>query len=77
MTIKQIIQKNPDFMDYEVCMSKFFVLPDDKSSVNDLVDVEDFPILGVASNEKEKELRFIISGLTMNNLKQTGNKLVK
>lgn len=73
MTIRQLLKDNPDFMDYTICLSQFFTVSNDG---DDLDVVTDFPVLGIGSNDEEKELRFIVEAESLKTLKNAKTRVV-
>ncbi len=74
MTLRQILEENPHFIDYQVCLSQFFVIDKDESENTEVV--ADFPVLGIASNDEEKELRFLITVDDFDLLKKSKMKII-
>lgn len=73
MTIRDLLKDNPDFMDYTVCLSQFFKVD---SNGENLDAVTDFPVLGIASNDEEKELRFIVFAHDLEIMQNAHNRVI-
>ncbi len=61
MTLKELIdltKDNPEILDYTICLSEFFCGDQDG---DDMTVVSDCPFSGIAVNEEEQELKFIMS----------------
>ena len=61
VTLRQILNDNPEFMDYTICLSQVFIYDPAKEGEEQIIAVTDFPIMGLGSNPEESELRFVIS----------------
>ena len=58
-TLKEYLQDVPD--DFQVCLSNAVAFGEKEEAYEVILD---FPIVGIAVNEEDSELRFIVSGDT-------------
>lgn len=68
-----MVAENPEMAEYELCLSDFFVYEDDE----EVTLVSDFPIATIASNDEEKELRFVLRRSDMTLLEQSRDRIMK
>jgi hypothetical protein len=66
-----LAEENPDMLEYDLCLSDFFSYDDDE----EVTLVSDFPIMGIASNDESKEIRFILKGADISVLEQSRDKI--
>ena len=76
MTIRELLKDNSHFMDYELCLSQCFTVADPNDAELDLTTVSDYPILCIASNDEDKELRFIIEAKDLDLIKSAQNRII-
>lgn len=71
MTIQQLVNEHPEVLDYEICLTQFFVIKN--ADDEDMQIVSDIPVLCMATNSDDKELRFVIEVEDPALLKKTKN----
>lgn len=67
-------EENPELLDYTLCLSDYIVVPDEGGEDYDIVS--DFPIRGIASDEEEKELRFVLTRSDIYALEKSNDKIL-
>jgi hypothetical protein len=76
MTLRQLFADHPEVLDYDLCFTKFLTIDHPSETKPQLTVVADFPILGVASNEESKEVRFIIEASCLDEIRKSENKII-
>ena len=73
----KMVEENPEIKDYTLCLSEYFAIPADDDDPEDYTIVTDFPIAGIATNDEEKELRFVMRGSDMHLIEQGKDRILK
>ena len=55
--ILDMVAEKPEIAEYELCLSDFFAYEDD----GEVHLISDFPILGIATNDEDREMRFVLT----------------
>ncbi len=69
----ELAEENPAALDYDLCLSDFFSYSDDE----EVTLVSNFPILGIASNDESRKIRFILKGADVSVLERSRDKIHK
>jgi hypothetical protein len=76
MTIRDLLEENPELIDYTISLSQFFAVSDPTNDDEKMTLVTDYPILGIASNEDAEELRLIVEMDSVKLIKTARNKCI-
>ena len=56
MKLRTLLEEYKDCLDYDIVLSKHFVI-EEKENFEAILDV---PVIGIATNDDEKEIRFVV-----------------
>lgn len=69
----ELAKTNPEILDYTLNLSDYMVYPDGSEDID---TVADFPIRGIATNEEEKEIRFILARSDVYAIEKSRDKIL-